>query len=50
MRDCIKGFEDYLINSKHAAKNTLSSYMRDVVQFGRYLTDRLEKNVEDAVS
>lgn len=30
-------FNDYLVNVKKASSNTLSSYLRDIRQFGEYL-------------
>ena len=30
-------FSDYLVNVKKASSNTLSSYLRDIRQFGEYL-------------
>ena len=30
-------FRDYLVNVKKASSNTLSSYLRDIRQFGEYL-------------
>lgn len=35
--DYFNEFENYLLNEKKASKNTLSSYMRDIRQFGCYL-------------
>lgn len=32
----IKNYEEYLTDEKHASKNTLSSYMRDIGQFNMY--------------
>ena len=36
-QDILQIFEDYLKNEKKASANTLSSYLRDVRQFGDYL-------------
>ena len=36
-QECISIFEAYLRNDKKASENTLSSYLRDVRQFGEYL-------------
>lgn len=35
--DCIEKYERYLTDDKKASKNTLSSYLRDIRQFGEYL-------------
>lgn len=37
MQDYIRDYEDYLKNKKKVSQNTLSSYMRDVLQFDGYL-------------
>ena len=34
---CFEKFKDYLMNVKKASSNTLSSYLRDIRQFGEYL-------------
>ena len=34
----IARYEDYLINTKHASANTVSSYMRDIRQYASYLS------------
>lgn len=35
--ECLERYERYLADEKKTAKNTLSSYMRDIRQFGEYL-------------
>ena len=35
--ECLERYERYLTDEKKASKNTLSSYMRDIRQFGAYL-------------
>lgn len=35
-------FSDYLVNEKKASSNTLSSYLRDIRQFGEYLASHHE--------
>ena len=35
--ECLTKYERYLTDEKKASKNTLSSYMRDIRQFGEYL-------------
>ena len=35
--ECLSGYERYLTDEKRASKNTLSSYLRDVRQFGEYI-------------
>ena len=37
VRDCFADFEGFLVNTKHASANTLSSYLRDIRQLGDYL-------------
>ena len=39
MNELIAKFEDYLKKERHAAQNTLSSYLRDVRQFAAYIAD-----------
>lgn len=36
--ECLERYERYLADEKKTAKNTLSSYMRDIRQFGEYLS------------
>jgi len=36
----IEGYENFLIETKHASENTVSSYMRDVHQFASYLVEQ----------
>ena len=39
--DCISGYENWLAQEKRAAANTLSSYLRDVRQFGRWAEEEM---------
>ncbi|MBQ3275669.1 MAG: site-specific tyrosine recombinase XerD [Oscillospiraceae bacterium] len=41
-------FSDYLVNVKKASSNTLSSYLRDIRQFGEYLDSHEEVGYADA--
>ena len=41
-------FEDYLTNEKKASANTLSSYLRDIRQFGEYLDLHAECSILEA--
>ena len=41
MYELIEKFEEYLKNERHAAQNTLSSYLRDIKQFAAYVADNL---------
>jgi len=41
-------FNDYLVNVKKASSNTLSSYLRDIRQFGEYLTSHDMPGYADA--
>ena len=38
MDNIIARYEDYLIHTKHASANTVSSYMRDIRQYASYLS------------
>ena len=40
MTEHIDAYHEYLLREKNASANTVSSYMRDVRQFGDYLTER----------
>lgn len=42
MQDMIKRFEEYLRQERNASQNTLCSYVRDVVQFERYIQETLK--------
>lgn len=46
--ECISIFEAYLRNDKKASDNTLSSYLRDVRQFGEFIKERTEKDIVEA--
>ena len=35
--ECLGKYERYLTDEKKASQNTLSSYLRDIRQFGEYL-------------
>ena len=41
-------FNDYLVNVKKASSNTLSSYLRDIRQFGEYLDSHAEADYAEA--
>ena len=41
-------FNDYLVNVKKASVNTLSSYLRDIRQFGEYLSSHTEMDYSEA--
>ncbi len=41
-------FNDYLVNVKKASANTLSSYLRDIRQFGDYLNEHTDVGYGDA--
>ena len=45
--ECISIFEAYLKNDKKASDNTLSSYLRDIRQFGEYLGKEIVDAKED---
>ncbi len=47
MNDMLLEFEEYLKNDKHSSSNTLTSYLRDVRQFGLYL-ERCGTSLTDA--
>ena len=42
--ECLARYERYLTDEKKTSKNTLSSYMRDIRQFGEYLSAEEEKS------
>ena len=46
--ECIQLFESYLKNDKKASANTLSSYLRDIRQFGAYLDVHTDNGIVDA--
>ncbi len=41
-------FSDYLVNEKKSSANTLSSYLRDIRQFGEYLTSHEDISYAEA--
>ena len=47
MDNIIARYEDYLIHTKHASANTVSSYMRDIRQYASYLSG-IDVDVLDA--
>ena len=47
-QECIRLFEEYLTNEKKASANTLSSYMRDIRQYGAYLEGHTQSSIIDA--
>lgn len=46
--ECLEIFEKYLTEAKKASANTLSSYLRDVRQFGAYLDTHTEASIVSA--
>lgn len=46
--NCLEKYEDYLRNVKRSSDNTLSSYLRDIRQFGNYLTSHTNDNYQTA--
>ncbi len=46
--ECIQLFEHYLKDEKKASANTLSSYLRDIRQFGSYLDVHADCGIADA--
>ncbi len=47
MRDAIKRFEEYLREERNSSQNTISSYLRDIAQFDRYLADKASLALEN---
>ena len=47
-QECLSLFEDYLKNEKKASANTLSSYLRDIRQFGLYLDMHTDTDICEA--
>lgn len=45
---CLEFFEEYLRNDKKASMNTLSSYLRDIRQFGNYLNSHYDVGYDEA--
>ena len=48
MLDLIQAYENYLTKVKHASKNTIFSYMRDIRQFYQWLRDVENKELLEA--
>lgn len=48
MLDLIQAYENYLTKVKHASKNTIFSYMRDIRQFYQWLHNAEKKELLDA--
>ena len=47
-QECLQLFENYLKNEKKASANTLSSYLRDIRQFGSYLDLHTDSSIFEA--
>ena len=47
-QECLQLFETYLKNEKKASANTLSSYLRDIRQFGSYLDLHTDTTILEA--
>ena len=47
MQQKINGFVEYLTNVKHASKNTIASYRRDLVKLNNFLTDSGCKSIKE---
>lgn len=43
----INEFQSYLVDEKHASKNTISSYIRDIIQFAQYIGTKNINEVYD---
>lgn len=50
MSALLKDFENYLVNEKHASKNTYLSYIRDISQFEQFLTAECDTDLAGATS
>jgi len=50
MADCVAAFGGYLTAEKHASVNTVSSYLRDIHQFGDYLQQQQNCTLEKATA
>ena len=50
MTDYLSQYEKYLLDVKQASVNTVSSYLRDIRQYLKYLTDQLEIGPEEATA
>ena len=47
MRDAVKKFEIYLRDDRQVSQNTLSSYLRDLVQFDQYVSEYVDVTLEE---
>lgn len=47
-KECLEIYRSYLVDVKKASSNTLSSYMRDVRQFGEYLDSHEDVDFDEA--
>ena len=45
MTDLINLYENYLLEVKHSSANTVASYIRDLRQFHKYVTENLERTL-----
>ena len=50
MTDYLSQYEKYLLDVKQASVNTVSSYLRDIRQYLKYLTDQLAIGPEEATA
>lgn len=58
MLDLVSSYENYLIDTKHASKNTVVSYLRDVKKFNAWfcenghtdLSEATQQNIDDYIS
>ena len=50
MTDTISLYETYLLEVKHSSANTVASYIRDLRQFDKYVSDNLEVPLEQVTS
>ena len=50
MTEYLSQYENYLLTTKQASANTVSSYLRDVRQYFAYLTEHLEIGPEEVTS
>ena len=46
--ECLEVFNKYLVEVKKSSQNTLSSYMRDVRQFGDFMETHTSESIVSA--
>ena len=47
MTDYINLYERYLLETKHSSVNTVASYIRDLRQFDKYVSENLDCSLDE---